>query len=76
MQFLTKENIHSVLLDPTIIHTRKEYQSYFSLPNEILQLESKLVGMSVFGSDSEKNIYKPFSNLFHSSFHFPFMIFV
>ena len=45
------------MLGPTTIHTRKEYQSYFSLPSEMLRLESKLAGMRVFGSDSEKNVY-------------------
>ena len=52
------------MLGPTIIHSRKEYRSYFSLPSEMLRLEPKLAGMRVFGSDSEKNVYKPFSNLF------------
>ena len=64
LQFLTKENVHPVMLGPTIIHTRKEYQSYFSLPSEMLRLKPKLAGMRVFGSDSERNVYKPFSNLF------------
>ena len=57
LQFLTKENDNPVMLGPTTVHTRKEYQSYFSLPSEMLRLESKLAGMRVFGSDSEKNVY-------------------
>ena len=64
LQFLTKENVHPLMLGLTIINTRKEYQSYFSLPSEMLRLEPKLTGVRVFGSDSEKNVYKPFSNLF------------
>ena len=69
LQFLTKENVNPLMLDPTIIHTRKEYQSYFPLPSEMLRLELKLAGMRVFGSGSEKNVYKPFSNLFPTAIH-------
>ena len=60
LQFLTKENVHPVILGLSIIHTRKECQSYFSLPSKMLR---------VFGSDSEKNVYKPFSNLFSTTVH-------
>ena len=35
----------------------------------MLRLESKLAGMRVFGSDSEKNVYWPFSNLFPTIIH-------
>ena len=47
--FLPKENVYPVMFGPIIIHTRKEYQSYFSLPRKILQLELKLAGMGVLG---------------------------
>ena len=66
LQFLTKENFHPVMLGLTIIHTRKGMftiiQNNFTY--EMLRSEPKLAGMRVFGSDSEKNVYKPFSNLF------------
>ena len=35
----------------------------------MLRLEPKLAGMRVFGSDSEKNVYKPFFNLFPTAIH-------
>ena len=57
------------MLGSTIIHTRKEYQSYFSLPSEMLQLQPKLASMRVFGSDLEKYVFKPFSNLFPTAIH-------
>ena len=69
LQFLTKENVHPVMFGPTIIHTRKEYQSHFSLPSEMLRLEPNLAGMRVFGSHSEKNACKQFSNLFPTANH-------
>ena len=69
LQFLTKENVHPVMLGPTIIHARKEYQSYFSLPSDMLRLEPKIAGMRVFGSDSEKKFHKQFSNLFPTAIH-------
>ena len=35
----------------------------------MLRLEPKLTGMNVFGSDSDKNVYYPFSNLFPTPIH-------
>ena len=35
----------------------------------MLRLEPKLAGMGVFGCDSEKNVYRLFSNLLPTAIH-------
>ena len=69
LQFLTKDNVHPVMLGPLIVHTSKDYQSYFSLPSEILRLVPALKDLKVFGSDSETNVYQPFVDLFPPATH-------
>ena len=51
------------MIGPVLIHTRKEYSSYFHLPSLILQAQPTLKNIKVVGSDSEKNVYLLFRNL-------------
>ena len=69
LEFLPKDNVHSVMLGQLIIHTSKDHQSYFLFPSEIPRLASALKYLKVFGSDSETNVYKPFVELFPSAKH-------
>ena len=48
------------MMGPAIIHTRKEYGSYFNLPSKLIQHKSSLNKIIAVGSDSEKNVYQPF----------------
>ena len=48
---------------PVLIHTRKEYSSYFHLPSLMLQAQPTLKDIKVVGSGSKKNVYLPFINL-------------
>ena len=57
------------MLGPQIIHTNKDYQSYFLLLSEILCLVPALKDLKVIGSDSETNVYQPFVDLFSSATH-------
>ena len=67
--FLTKDGVPPVMLGLALIHTKKEYSSYFQLPSEMLRLEPKIKNTIFFGSDAEKNVYQPFADLFPSAHH-------
>ena len=45
------------MMGSAIIHTRKEYVSYFNLPSKLIQCKTSLNKIIAVGSDSEKNIY-------------------
>ena len=69
LQFLTKKGEHPVRMGPAIIHTRKEYGSYFNLPSKLIQHKSSLSKIIAVGSDSEKNVYQPFKDLMPNIIH-------
>ena len=59
LQFLTQDNVDPIMLGPLMIHTNKDYQSYFLLPSEILCVAPALKDLKLFSSDSETNVFKP-----------------
>ena len=63
LHFRKNKGEHPVMIGSVLIHTRKEYFSYFHLPSLILQAQPTLRNIKVVGSDSEKNVYLPFKNL-------------
>ena len=67
--FSTEDGAPPVILGPVLIHTKKEYSSYFQLPSEMLRLEPKVKKIIVFGSDADKNVYQPFEEMFPSAHH-------
>ena len=50
------------MMDPAIIHARKEYASHFNLPRKLIQNKSSLNKIILAGSDSQKNVYQPFKD--------------
>ena len=50
------------MLDPAIIHARKEYVSHFNLSSKLMQIKSSLNKIILVGSDSQENIYQPFKD--------------
>ena len=50
------------MMDPAIIHARKEYVSHFNLPSNLIQHKSSLNKTILVGSDSQKNVYQPFKD--------------
>ena len=57
------------MLGPALTHTKKEYSSYFQLPSEMLRLEPKVKDSTAFGSDAEKNVYRPFEDVLPFAHH-------
>ena len=45
-----------VMMCPAVIHTRKEYGSYFNVPSKLVQDKSILNKIIAVGSDLEKNV--------------------
>ena len=69
LKFLTKEKVNAIMIRPVLLHMNKEYSSYFHLPSEMIRLQPSLTNIKVFGSDSKKDVYQPFRDLFLSSIH-------
>ena len=69
LHFKTKLNEHPVMVGPMLLHTRKEYSSYFQLPSNMMALKTESKNILVIGSDSEKNVYQPFLDILKSPQH-------
>ena len=69
LQFLIKKGEHPVMMGPAIIHTRKEYGSYFNIPSKLIKHKSSLNKIITVGSDSEKNVYQQFKYLMPNLIH-------
>ena len=50
------------MMDPAIIHARKEYVSYSNLPIKLIQHKSSLNKIILVRSNSQKNVYQPFKD--------------
>ena len=61
-------NVHPVLLGPTLIHSSKTFESYFSLPSET-RLKPELANLRAFGTDGEKNLFEAISTCFNKADH-------
>ena len=51
-------NHHPVMIGPSIIHSNKTFESYFSLSSNIVRLEPSLQNFKVFRIDGEVNVYR------------------
>ena len=71
LHFRTNKGEHPVMIGPVLIHTRKDYSSYFHLPRLMLQAQPTLKNIKVVGSDSEKKVYLPFKNLMPDTYSLP-----
>ena len=60
---------HSVLLGPTLIHSRKTFESYFSLPSVMLRLKLELANFRASGTYGEKNLFEGISTCFNKADH-------
>ncbi|MES9879681.1 MAG: hypothetical protein ABW185_02225 [Sedimenticola sp.] len=65
----TKKGISPVFLGPALIHQRRLFDSYFSLPSTMLKYCPDLQRLIVYGSDGEKNITDSFDTCFPFSKH-------
>ena len=69
LMFHTKYDVHPVMFGPTLIHSGKEYASYFDLPSGMAKANPNLKNILVFGTDSERNVYKTFQDVNPNAYH-------
>lgn len=65
----TKKKTHPVFLGPALIHQRRLFDSYFTLPSSMIKYNPNLQGLLVYGSDGEKNLSDAFDFCFTKSKH-------
>lgn len=58
-----------VFIGPALIHQRRLFDSYFTLPSKMIKYNPKIQGLIVYGSDGEKNLLDAFYSCFTTSKH-------
>ena len=58
-----------VILGPSLIHSHKTHDSYYTLPSNIMRFCKDLKSIFVIGSDDESALYGPFKECFPSAEH-------
>ncbi|XP_057300659.1 uncharacterized protein LOC130635160 [Hydractinia symbiolongicarpus] len=68
---LVKSNTeeHPVMIGPTIIHSHKTFDSYYTLPSNIVRFKPNAVNLKSFGTDEETNIHRAFTITFQKADH-------
>ena len=67
--FDTAEGVNSVFLGPCLIHSGKEYNSYYRLPESMVKANQNCRNILVFGTDTEKNVYQVFRDVLPNTYH-------
>ena len=65
----TKKGQYPVFIGPALLHQKKLFDSYFSLPSMMVKYRPNLNRILVYGSDGEKNICDAFDACFPLSTH-------
>ncbi|XP_057311379.1 uncharacterized protein LOC130649165 [Hydractinia symbiolongicarpus] len=60
---------HPVMLGPTLIHSHKTFDSYYTLPSNLVRLKPSLAHLKAFGTDGEKNVYESLKSTFKEAKH-------
>ena len=69
LSFETSEGVNPVFLGPCLIHSVKEYNSYYRLPESMIKANQKCRNILVFDADAEKNVYQVFRNVLSNAYH-------
>jgi len=65
----TKSGVHPVMLGPILIHQRKLFSSYYTLPSTMIRHEPDLLGVLAFGTDGEIALYQALESAFPFATH-------
>ena len=65
----TKSGIHPVMLGPILLHQRKLFASYYTLPSTMIRYDPELQGVLAFGADGELALSKAFESAFPFAVH-------
>lgn len=69
LMFKTKAGTEPVMIGPAIIHQRKLFESYHTLPSNMVKYHPPLKNLLVFGTDGEVNLYQAFQVTMEHSVH-------
>ena len=58
-----------VMLGPSLFHSHKTFDSYFTLPSNIIRFCPGTKNLKAFGSDGEKNVFETFQACFMNANH-------
>ena len=65
----TKSGVHPVMLGPILLHQRKLFSSYYTLPATMIRYDPDLQGILAFGTDGELALSKAFESAFPFAVH-------
>lgn len=65
----TKSGCHPVMLGPILLHQRKLFTSYYTLPSTMIRYDPDLRGILAFGTDGELALSKAFESAFPFAVH-------
>ena len=65
----TKSGVHPVMLGPILLHQRKLFASYYTLPSTMIRYYPELQGVLSFGTDVELALSKAFESAFPFAVH-------
>ena len=60
---------HPVMIGPTIIHCHKTFESYYTLPSNIIRFKPSTRKLKAFGTDDERNVYEAMKSCFSDADH-------
>ena len=69
LSFETSDGVNLVFLGPCLIHSGKEYNSYYRRPESLVEANQKCRNILVFGTDAEKNVYQVFRDVLSNAYH-------
>ena len=65
----TESKQHPVMIGPTIIHCHKTFESYYTLPSNIIRFKPSTKNLKAFGTDDERNVYEAMKSCFSQADH-------
>ena len=67
--FDTAEGVNPISLGPCLIHSGKEYNSYYRLPESMFKANQNCQNILLFGTDAEENVYQVFRDILSNAYH-------
>ena len=58
-----------VMIGPAITHAQKTFESYFTIPHNMLRHNRNIVRLKTFGTDAEVNVFQGFKTCFSNADH-------
>ena len=65
----TQSGVNPVMLGPILLHQRKLFSSYYTLPSTMIRYDPDLQGILAFGTDGELALSKAFESAFPFAVH-------